>query len=110
MNKVIYDGEEIMLDKPRHIRFTMKGIKYLVKKYGSLSKAIDELGNVSNDITEQTLNVLTTFIYAGLIHEDKSLTEDDVDNIIDIKNIGGLSGKIMLAMSNSLPDSKEGNG
>lgn len=107
LDDIDYQGVEIKLDKIRHLRYTFAGTKILLRKYGSLKNAIKEFEKVRNcggDITEEVLDVLTTMVQAGLVHEDNTLTFEKVETILDFRNIMGLVENITDAFSNSMPD------
>jgi hypothetical protein len=109
IDDVSYEGVEVKLDKVRHIKYTFAGMRIILKKYGSLQKALNVLSEMeSSDITEEGLDALSTLIYAGLIHEDEELTQKKVENIIDFRNITKLTEALTKALSGSLPEGGEG--
>jgi len=65
----------IALDKSRNLRYGMK----------AFSKIEDTLGKplAQIDLNNLTQKQLATFVWAGLEHEDKSLTPDSVMDLID---------------------------
>lgn len=79
----------IQLDKVRNLRFGMK----------ALSKIEDVLGKplAKIDMNAMTQRELATFIWAGLEHEDTSLTPESVMDLIDdysdIQTVAGVLGK-----------------
>lgn len=79
----------IELDKPRNIRLDTNAIA-LVEEV--LDKPIDEFG------TRFGVREIRAVLWAGLLHEDKSLTLEDVGNLIDLvdpKYVGAQVGKAM---------------
>lgn len=65
----------IELDKTRNFRYGMKAISMIEKKLKT---------NVSKlDFDKLTMEDTATIIWAGLVHEDKSLTVDKVMDLID---------------------------
>ena len=67
---------EIDLDKARNIKFGLNSMIELEKKIG---KPLMDLANESF-----SLETLRTIFYIGLKHEDKSLNEEQVGDLIDI--------------------------
>lgn len=109
IDDVSYEGVEVKLDKVRHIKYTLGGMRIILKKYGSLQKALNVLSEMGDsDLTEEGLDVLSTLIYAGLIHEDEELTQKKVENVIDFRNITKLTEALTEALSSSLPEGGEG--
>ena len=67
----------IELDKTRNFRYGMKAISYIEEK---LKTPIAKL-----DLNGLTMKETAIVICAGLIHEDKKLTQDRVMDLIDEK-------------------------
>jgi hypothetical protein len=65
----------IKLDKTRNLRYSLK----------ALSRIEDELGcSIAGiDFSNVSIKQIVTFIWAGLIHEEKSLSVDDVMDLLD---------------------------
>ena len=81
----------IELDKVRNFRYGMKAISIVEKKF---KKPIAKV-----DFDNLTMEDTATIIWAGLVHEDKSLTPDKVMDLIDEK--GNLQ-EVMKAMSEAM--------
>lgn len=65
----------IQLDKSRNFKFGMKAISLIEKKF---KKPIAKV-----DVASLTMEETATFIWAGLVHEDRGLTPDKVMDLID---------------------------
>lgn len=65
----------IELDKTRNFRYGMKAISLIEKK---LKKPMSKI-----DLDNGTMEETATMIWAGLHHEDKSLTVDKVMDLVD---------------------------
>lgn len=76
---------EIMLDKPRNLRYTLNSLRILEKQFGIA------VGNLGDNITMETIQAL---LYVGLIHEDKELTFDAVGDMVDFGNLAEVNQKI----------------
>lgn len=65
----------IQLDKIRNFRYGMRAISLIEKR---LKKPISKI-----DIENLLMDEAAIMIWAGLVHEDKSLTPDNVMDIVD---------------------------
>lgn len=65
----------IKLDKVRNFRYGMKAIHLIEKK---LKKNISKV-----DFDDLPMEEIAIFMWAGLVHEDKSLTPDKVMDLVD---------------------------
>lgn len=81
----------VNMDKVRNLRFGMKAVSFIEKKFG---KPISQV-----DFENMTMEETATIILAGLIHEDNSLDEDKIMDIIDEK--GNLE-EVLLAMGKAM--------
>lgn len=81
----------VKLDKVRNFRYGMRALKTIEDLTGKSISQID-----MNNITMDTLAIM---LYAGLVHEDKSLTIDKVIDLVDeysdIQEIAETMGKAM---------------
>lgn len=81
----------VEMDKVRNLRFGMRAVSYIEKKLGKPLAKID--------FEYLTMEDAATVILAGLIHEDPSLNEDKIMDIIDEK--GNLQD-VLNAMSKAM--------
>lgn len=88
----------VELDKVRNFKYGMKAISIIEKKF---KKPIAKV-----DLDNLTMEDTATIIWAGLVHEDKSLTTDKVMDLIDEK--GNLQ-EVMQAMSEAMSAAFGGN-
>ena len=98
-----YEGEQIKLDKLRHIKYTIKGLKLIAKKYGSVVKAFNGMKTLNPEFDTETMDKLVMLLHAGLIHEDANLSTDDVENMLTMGNLPVIFNKIIAAFSGSMP-------
>lgn len=103
-----YEGTEINLDKVRHIKYTVKGLKLIAKKHGSVIKAFDQMKTMNQGIDIETMDNLVLLLHAGLIHEDTKLSTDDVENMLTMDNLISVFNKILTAFGGSMPQPKAG--
>ena len=103
-----YDGEEIGLaGKIRHIKYTVKGLKIIAKKFGSVVKGFNSMQTINPEFDTETMDNLTLLLFAGLVHEDPKLTQDDVENSMTMTNMGQAFEKVMIAFDESTPKPNE---
>ncbi|SHF16270.1 hypothetical protein [Caloramator proteoclasticus] len=82
----------VQLDKMRNLRYGMKAISLIEKKFG---KSISKI-----DMDDMTMEEIATFIWAGLVHEDKELTPDKVMEIVDnFSTVQAVMEKVSEAMN-----------
>lgn len=79
------------LDRVRELRFGFKGLKIIEGMFGKPLLEIDLHKLKSDDIQK--------IIYAGLVSDDKELTLDEVEDIIDMINYMELIKKMNLAIA-----------
>lgn len=84
----------VEMDKTRNFRFGMRAVDFIEKKFG---KPISKV-----DFENMTMEETATVILAGLIHEDKELTEEKVMDLIDdkgnLEEVLNAMGKAMQQM------------
>ena len=68
----------IELDKIRNLKFGMRAISLIEKKF---KKPIMKIEGIFNGVL--TMEEYATLIWAGLVHEDKNLTPNKVMDLID---------------------------
>lgn len=81
----------VEMDKTRNFRFGMRAVDFIEKKF---KKPIAKV-----DFENMTMEETATVILAGLIHEEKELTEEKVMDIIDEK--GNLE-EVLTAMGKAM--------
>lgn len=65
----------IKLDKTRNLRYGMKAISMIEKKFG---KSVSKI-----DMDNLTMEDAAVMIWAGLVHEDAELTTEKVMDLVD---------------------------
>lgn len=93
-------GIPIMLDKERHFIFDLNAMEAIEEKYGSIDEALSAAG-------KQKMKDMKFLIYQGLLHEDESLTLDQVGKIVNMLNLTEISHALLQGMGFALPDTKE---
>lgn len=93
-------GITIILDKPRTLRY---GINALAKIEDVTGKPLMQL-----DLASVGIKDLLGIVYAGLYHEDKTLSVEKVGDLIDeYSNLSAVAEKISEALSIAFGNTKE---
>lgn len=83
----------------RTIKFTLNALAELEDRYGSVDEAFKQLDNNS-------IKAVRCVLWAGLIHEDPELTEQQVGNLIDIQYMQELMSSLNDAFDSNMPESE----
>lgn len=86
--------------KERTLRFTLNAMAELEERYGSVEAAFEALDKGS-------IKAVRFILWAGLMHEDESLTEQQVGNLIDIQYMQQLMETVGAAFDNDMPAQEE---
>lgn len=81
----------------RTIKFTLNAMAELEDRYGSVEEAFRQLDNNS-------IKAVRCILWAGLIHEDPDLTEQQVGNLIDIQYMQELMASLGEAFDADMPE------
>jgi len=71
---------KIKLDKERTLKYKFRAIKLLEEQF---KVPFGQLEKVFSDTEKLTVDQIITLIWAGLIHEEKDLTHDQVFDMLD---------------------------
>lgn len=82
---------KVQLDKVRNLRYTMNA---LAEIEDILGVPLGEMGNI-----QMTMKNIRVILWAGLIHEDKELTLEQVGDMIDMSNIQEVQEKLTEAFA-----------
>ena len=84
----------------RTIKFTLNAMAELEDRYGSVDEAFRHLDNNS-------IKAVRCILWAGLIHEDPDLTEQQVGNLIDIQYMQELMASLGDAFDADMPEAEK---
>jgi hypothetical protein len=85
----------IKLDKIRNLKFDMRAINRIEKKYG---RPLMKIEGMQDGML--TMDETATIVWAGLAHEDKELTPDKVMDLIDEhSNLRDVSKEMWTALN-----------
>lgn len=79
---------QITLDKERTLAYPIMSLIRLKKEHGI------ELKDLADEAKAQDMEIILAVIWAGLIHEDKELTLEDVGYMIDVTELPEISQKL----------------
>jgi hypothetical protein len=77
--------------KVRNLRYTMNALAEIEDQLGV---PLAEMENV-----KMTMKNIRVILWAGLIHEDKELTQEDVGELVDLNNIQTVQEKVAEAFA-----------
>lgn len=80
----------------RSIKFTLNALAELEDKFGSIEKAFELLEK------NNSMKALRAILWAGFIHEDENLTEQQVGNLIDLAYMQELVQSLNVAFENDM--------
>lgn len=96
----IKPGATILLDKQRTLRFTLNALSLIEERFGDMQKASEQAQNGK-------VSVIRTLLWAGLVHEDNALSEEQVGDMVDMTNLEAVVKAIEQAFSTA-PTEQEG--
>jgi len=103
MDNIIVKEIEIVLDKPRKLRYDLKGLSIIHRIHGNIFEAMSEIEKINPE-------VFGIVLYAGLAHEDKELTLEKVESLVDLSVMTSLTKPITDALvGNFKTDASEGD-
>ena len=83
--------------KERTVRFTLNALAELEEKYGSVDKAFEA-------VESNSIKAIRFILWAGLIHEEPTLTEIEVGNLIDLTYMQEIMDTLGEGLSQDLPE------
>ena len=90
----------IQLDKERHLKFDLNAFAELEDIYGDINTAFEAMQKGS-------IKAIRAMLWAGLVHEDKSLTIEQVGEMVHLGNMNEVMGAITKAISEAMPEASE---
>jgi hypothetical protein len=87
----------IELDKARTLKYTLNSFAEMEDKYGSVDAALKKM-------EQGSIKAVRFMLWAGLIHEDETLTEQQVGAMIEVLDLETIVEKMSHSMDLDLPD------
>lgn len=88
---------EIVLDRPRRLRLTFRAMREIKEGTG-----VDMLNTGS--LEGVTPDQFPIVLAAMLRHEDRELTPETVEDLLDVENIGYVLERMKLCLQGSMPE------
>lgn len=87
----------IQLDKERHLKFDLNAFAELEELYGDINTAFEAM-------QKRSIKAIRAMLWCGLIHEDKSLTLEQVGEMVHLGNMNEVMNAITQAISEAMPE------
>jgi hypothetical protein len=87
----------IQLDKERHLKFDLNSFAELEELYGNINTAFEAMQKGS-------IKAIRAMLWCGLIHEDKSLTLEQVGKMVHLGNMNEVMNAITQAIYEAMPE------
>lgn len=102
-----FEGVEIILKKQKYILdYSMAGMKYLAKKYGTINQALMKVQDIKSDFSVVEIDFITDLIYAGLV-TNHDITVEEIEKKISMRNLKEVFEAITKALVGGMPQSSE---
>lgn len=85
------------LDKSRTLVFDLNAFAELEDVYGNMEKAFSAMQSGS-------MKAARTLLWAGLLHEDETLTQRQVGGMVTLDNLSGVMDAITAALMEAMPE------
>lgn len=85
----------------RELRFTLNALAELEDRYGTVEAAFQAMDAGS-------IKAVRLAIWAGLLHSDEGLTEQQVGNLIDVPCMEEIMKSLQTAVASDMPAVKDG--
>ncbi|GMA52069.1 hypothetical protein GCM10025857_34260 [Alicyclobacillus contaminans] len=90
----------VTLDKERTLKYDLNAFAEIEDRFGTLQKAFEEL-------EKRKLKAVRAILWAGLLHEDPKLTEQQVGAMLSFADLASILPDVMKAIMAALPDVTE---
>lgn len=92
----------IELDKPRAIEYRLRAFARMEEKYGNVDAAMKAMEGGS-------IEAISFMLWCGLVHEDPTLTLEQVQDMVDIRDMEYVANKMGEVMSTDMPKNDDPN-
>ncbi|MCR4398933.1 MAG: hypothetical protein NUV93_08225 [Firmicutes bacterium] len=87
----------VLLDRERRLRYDFNALAALEERFGNLDSAFEALGQ------KGTVKGLRALLWAGLIHEDPALTEEQVGAMVTLADLPRIMQAVNEAFKEAMP-------
>jgi hypothetical protein len=91
---------KLTLDKERTLMFDLNAFAELEEKYGSVDDALAA-------IDKGSMKAIRTMLWAGLVHEDETLTERQVGAMLSVSMLENMTAQLLAALEVARPEAEE---
>ena len=88
----------VLLDKERTLKYDLNSFIELEELYGSIEGALKEMEKGTGQ-----MKAVRAVLWAGLLHEDPSLTVKSVGAMLSLRNLDAVSQTLSAAIEAALP-------
>jgi hypothetical protein len=96
----------ITLDKERTLKYDFNAFAEIEERFGTIQKAFGEL----TDKKSPKLKAVRAILWAGLIHEDPKLTEQQVGAMLSLGDLATIMPAVLEAIHAAMPKISEEEG
>lgn len=109
MNNMKDKGVQLVLDKPRTLRYDFNAMIDIDERFEGVDNAIAEMNADDPGRMVKALKTIRYLVYIGLVHEDPELTEEKVGKLLlyDRGVFTEISHEILKAFGIALPEANE---
>lgn len=102
LNDVRAKGTPITLNDgvERELKFTLNALAEMEDRYGSVEETFKKL-------EANSIKAIRFVLWAGLLHTEEGLTEQQVGNLLDVQSLERLVASITNAMEADMPPKEE---
>ena len=97
LKKVRPQKVQLMLDKPRNLVYDLNAFAELEEQFGTIEKAMEALEGGK-------IKAVISILWAGLVHEDETLTPKQVGSIIGLTDLQEVADALGKAISSAMPE------
>lgn len=84
----------------RTLKYDLNAMAEMEDKYGSVDEAFKKL-------EQNSIKAVRFFLWAGLVHDDPSLTEQQVGSLIDMRYLSNIMNTLTDAFDSDMPKKDE---
>jgi hypothetical protein len=107
-NGSAFEPVEVMLDKKRRLRFSMRALRCAEKRLTELRGEKIKIFNLLSPANQDKLgpDEIIVLFHQGLLQDDPSLTEEQVEEMIDVRALDGLAERLAEALGGPKPNTE----
>ena len=107
-----FEPVQVELDKLRHLRFTMGALRRAQKRIQEIRGEKISIFQLLSPQNQEKLgpDEIVVMFHQGLRHEDANLTEEQVEDMIDVRQLDALADKLAEALGGEKDGKGKGGG